>query len=248
LEDLWFFAGVFSNYKGVTDPQGRLQTLVHLERPGWKEGSYKVARKLRKEWGLPLEPDTQAAITEFFVDVNTSHWENVVRSQEQILDFLQSGAAKDSLKEVACNLYRQWEQGIPIDKELIYGGSDGQTTLTWDLGIQGIKEMVGITEGQPVKEQIARLLDPYFEQSKALEIGMELCEKQLISIEKGVSWGVKWGFIKRNTVDFAKIKDPTHRQEILKWLNDDTRVDQILRTLIGNLDLAYSIVAVTKLC
>lgn len=250
LEDAWFFGGDFSGYKGITNPLERQQTLVYLERPGWKDGSYKTARRLRKEWGLSLEPDTQTAITRFFVDLNTSHWENVGRGQEQILDFLQSGVAKDFLKEVVYNLHRQWDQGIPIDKELIGGRSDVQTTLAWHgLWIPpDIKEMVGITEDQPVEEQIARLLDPYFEQSKALEIGMQLCEKQLISIEKGVSWGVKWGFIKRNTIDFVRIRDLTQREEILTWLSDDARVDEALRRLTGNLELSYLVIEAKKLC
>lgn len=123
-EDLWFFGGVFSGYKGVTHPQERQQILTHLERPGWKDGSYRTARKLREDWGLPLEPDTQAAITEFFIDVNTSHWENIGRLQEQILDFLQSGA-KAALGKVAENLHKQWDQGIPVAEELISGHSDG---------------------------------------------------------------------------------------------------------------------------
>lgn len=237
VEDLWFFGGDFSGYKGVTHPQERQQTLAHLERPGWKPAFYKAARKLREEWGLPLEPDTQTAITEFFISVNTTHWERVSRWQEQVLDFLRSGS-KAALGEVAKNLHKKWDQGIPVVDKLISGRTGALTK--WYIGVPDIKEVVGVTEDQPVTQQIARLLDPYFEQSKAFEIGNELCQQHGIPIGEGVSLGIRWGFIKRNTHDFAGEDDPTRRGEIFKWLTDDARVDQALRTLTGDLEFHYS--------
>jgi hypothetical protein len=259
LENWWsnplrigFFPEVLSinisGYKRITDLQDQLQILAHWERPGWKPAMYKAARKLREVWGLPLEPDTQTAITEFFISLNTTHWERVGRWQEQVLDFLRSGS-KAALGEVAENLHKQWDQGIPVVQQLIGGRTDVGTTLAWyGLGVVGIKEIVGVTEDQPVDQQIARLLDPFFEQENAFEIGNDLCREHGIPIEEGVFWGTNWGFIKRNTIDFAKEKDPTRRGEIIKWLHDDARVDGALRRLTGNLELYYSVVAVKKLC
>lgn len=245
MED-WLFSP--RGYKGVTNPQDQLQILAHLERPGWKHAMYKDARTLREAWGLSLEPDTQTAITKFFIDVNTSHWGGVVRWQKQILAFLRSGS-KAALGEVAENLHKQWERGIPVVQELIGGRTDIRTSLAWHgLGITDIKDIVGITEDQPVTQEIARLLDPYFEQSGALEIVEQLCRQQGIPIEEGVSLGIEWGFIKRNTIDLVKEDDLTRREEIFKWLNDDTRVDEALQRLTANLNFNYSIVAITKLC
>lgn len=250
LEDWWFSPlgfGSLGAYKRITDPQERQEILAHFERPGWKHAVYKAARTLRELWGLPSEPDTQTAITEFFIGVNTRHWENVGRWQKQILDFLRSGA-KDSLGEVAENLHKQWGQEIPVVRELISGRTDAWTKYVGYVDVPDIKRIVGVTEDQPVTEQIARLLDPYFHQGEAFLIGEQICQEQGIPVEEGVSWGIKWGFIKRNTVDLAKEEDPIRRGEIFKWLKDDTQVDRALQRLTVNLEFNYSLVAITKFC
>jgi len=241
LEDWWFdpyrvawIINTIGDNKRLTNHEEQKEILAHWERPGGRRVYYKTARRLREMWGLPPEPDTQTAITEFFVGVNIRHWGNVVRWQWLILDFLRSGA-KAALGKVAENLNKQWYQGIPVDKELIYGHRDGQTTLGWDMGVRGIKEIVGITENQPVTEKMARLLDPHFEDfehGKALKIGEQLCQEQGLPIEEGVRRGIKFGFEKRNTLDFVRIENLDQREEILTWLKDDARVDPALQRLM----------------
>jgi len=233
ISDFFDVSPAVREYRKVIDSQERQQILAWYERPGWKDFMYRIASRLRQEWELSPEPDTQAAITKVFIDTNTNNWKRSVDWKDLILEFLNSEDAKDSLAEVAKNLHRQWKQGQLVAQELI----GGYTGIRGELigAMSGIMGTVGIRKDQSPNEKIARLMDPYFESSEAPKIGAEMCREQGIPIEAGVRWGVKFGFTKRNTISLIKEKDENRRGEILQWLKDDSRTEQALQTLASNL-------------
>lgn len=226
----------------VTNLYEQRAILAHLEQPRWNQSMQREARALRERWGLPPEPDIQAAITELFITKNISNWEEVSRWREQVLEFLQSGA-KGALKEVAENLHKQWEQGIPVVRGLI-DGNDSQS-LYDTFGRYGFVPhtagyIVGFSKNEPVERKIGRLLDPFFERNEELSAaGAQLCQEQSIPLETGVAWGIRWGFVKRTTLNLVTPTAKTLRDETFRWLNDETTVTEALQRLTSSLELSY---------
>ena len=79
--------------------------------------------------------------------------------------------------------------------------------------LDGIFGTVGVTRDQPPKEQLARLMDPYFQETDAFRIGQKWCERQGVSRE-------------RNTLSLIRFRDKGARVATLEWLGDDNKTQR----------------------
>lgn len=234
-------------YRNVVDPREQLKILAHYERPGWKKFMYRIAAKLHQEWGLPPDSLRQEIIAQGFIDRNVNKWERVDKEwQALILEFL-GAEAKASLGEVEINLHKQWEEGQPVVQGLI-GGYGSQAGGIID-NLAGEMGLAGIRHDQSQTEKIARLMDPYpyLVAVGCFKAGLKLCREEDIPAETGVRLGIKFGFIKRNTFDFAREEDENRRGEIFSWFKDKARIDQALGILGEDLEVAWACAGAKKL-
>lgn len=239
-------------FRNIAAPRARERTLAWYERQGNKEFMYRIALGLRREWGLLLERDVQAAITWGFIDRNLSNWDGVdARWQQLIWEFFvsETSGVKDAIRQVEINLHKQWEEGQSVVEGLI-GGYSSQAFGGIIDGLAGEMGLAGVRHDQPQTEKIARLMDPYpyLVATGAFEIGRQMCEAEGIPIETGVTWGIKFGFIKRNTVDFYKEWSKTpQKEELFHWFKDEARIDQALGILVEDLEVAWAFAGAKKL-
>ncbi|MCG2692376.1 hypothetical protein L6272_06180 [Microgenomates group bacterium] len=248
ISDCWNIDSTVRGYRNVTNPKEQLKLLAHYERPGWKKFMYRIAAKLRQEWSMPSDSLRQEIIVQGFIDRNVNKWEGVDKEwQPLILEFL-GAEAKTSLEEVEINLHKQWEEGQPIVQRLI-GGYSSQAfggiidNLAEEMGLAGIRH------DQSQTEKIARLMDPYpyLVARGCFKAGLKLCREEDIPIKTGVQRGIRFGFIKRNTFDFAREQDESRRGEIFSWFKDEVIIDQALGILADDLGVAWACAAAKKL-
>jgi len=235
-------------YRKVTNARERLKLLAHYERPGWKKFMYRIAAKLRQEWSMPSDSLRQEIIVQGFIDRNVNKWEGVDKEwQPLILEFL-GAEAKTSLEEVEINLHKQWEEGQPVVEGLI-GGYSSQAFGGIIDGLAGEMGAAGIRHNQSQTEKIARLMDPYpyLVAAGAFDSGWKICQEEGIPIEQGVRLGIRFGFIKRNTFDFASEQNENRRGEIFSWFKDTVRIDQALGILGEDLQVAWACAGAKKL-
>jgi len=248
ISDFWDVDSTVRGYRNVTNPRERLKLLAHYERPGWKKFMYRIAARLRQEWGLPPDSLRQEIIAQGFIDRNINNWKGVAEEwQLLILEFL-GAEAKASLGEVEINLHKQWEEGQPVVQGLI-GGYGSQAFGGTIDSLAGEIGLAGIRHDQSQTEKITRLMDPfpYLVAAGCFKAGLKLCREENIPIKTGVRWGVRFGFIKRNTFDFAREQDENWRGEIFSWFKDEAKIDQALGILTEDLQVALACAGAKKL-
>lgn len=224
---------VFNQFRNMP-PDWRERQLAYLEDPSHKPGIHLACQRLRELWGLPLEPNIEAVIVYNLINRNVTNWDRVRYGRDQILLFLQSGAGS-ARREIIKNLEEAWrgeEATMMVRARLL--GNPRRSFL------DGIFETVGVTQDQTLKEQLARLMDPYFQESKAFQIGQEWCKQRGVSRETAISWGIEFGFVKRNTLDLIGFREEKARTATLGWLRDDDKAGRDLSEIASRLCRAWS--------
>ncbi|MCX6817119.1 MAG: hypothetical protein NTZ93_04615 [Candidatus Beckwithbacteria bacterium] len=248
VSDFWDVNSTVREYRNVTDSRKRLKLLAFYERPGWKNFMYRIAAKLRQEWDMPSDSLRQEIITQGFIDRNVNKWEGVDKEWQPLIWEFLGTKAKASLREVEINLHKQWEEGQPVVQGLI-GGYGSQALGGTIDSLAGEMGLAGIRHDQSQAEKIARFMDPYpyLVVAGCFKAGLKLCREENIPIKTGVQWGIRFGFIKRNTFDFAREQDDNRRGEIFSWFKDKAQTDQTLGILTEELEVAWACAGAKKL-